>query len=186
LAIDPTLRGRCTQDAILLSIIARLIDSIDELNDQNCFLVDQPVPLSLPGGRYGCTVCLGPGRFPSEFFGGAGSDTLVEDGSVIVTPLVVTPVDRPRRKWKKIADDDRDGATGAPSLLYFKHAILKALLGRDKETGEIWEPHTDEKPLLRDMLSPLSCDQPHDVAIGETVAAAMQIRFSTVFDWDIE
>ena len=60
-----------------------------------------------------------------------------------------------------------------------------ALLGRDASTGEVWEPSVDDRPLLRDMLSPLSCDSPHDVAVGETIATAMQIKFSTVFDWDL-
>lgn len=181
--IDPTKRGRCTQDEILFSVVNRLIVSIKELNDQNCWLSDQPIPITIPGGRHACTVSLGPGRFPAEFFTGGGTETLVEDGSIVVTPLVVNAIDRPRRKWKKIAGGDSENS--APSCLYFKHAILKALLGIDKESEEIWEPQNGDKPLLRDMLSPLSCDAPHDVAVGETVATAMQIKFSTVFDWDL-
>lgn len=183
MAIDPTKRDGCTQDEILLAIVERLINAIGELNDQNCWLADQPIPLSIPGGRFACTVSLGSGRFPNEFFAGGGHDTLVEDGSIVITPLVVNAADRPRRKWRKIVGGD--SACGAPSCLYFKHAILKALLGRDASTGEVWQPNADERPLLRDMLSPLSCDSPHDVAVGDTVATAMQMKFSTVFDWDL-
>lgn len=176
--LNNSLRGRTTQDRILTSIVDRLISEIDELDKSNCWLSDQPIPISIPGGRYAVTVSLGPGRFPSEFFAGGGSDTLVEDGALVITPLVVATSDRPRRKWRKIAGEHRIG--DAPSLLYFKHGILKALLA-DSE----WEPHDGDKPLLRDMLSPLSCDQPHDVPVGETLASAMQMRFSTVFDWDL-
>lgn len=176
--LNNSLRGQTTQDHILTSIVERLISQFDELDESNCWLTDQPIPISIPGGRLAVTVSLGPGRFPAEFFAGGGADTLVEDGSLVITPLVVTPADRPRRKWRKIMGAERAG--DAPSLLYIKHGILKALLA-DPD----WEPDDGDKPLLRDMLSPLSCDDPHDVPVGETVATAMRMRFSIVFDWDL-
>lgn len=172
------MRSRTTQDKILADVVTRLIAEIPELNDQNCWLSDQPVPITIPGGRYAVTVTMGGGRFPHEFWASGGTDTLTEDGSLIVTPLVVSTIDRPRRKWKKISGGD-NSANRVPSLLYFKHAILSALLGGG------WEPAEDGVPLLRDMMAPLSADSPRDVAVGETIAAATQITFSTVFDWDV-
>lgn len=176
--LNLALRSRTHQSDILSSIVARLIDQVDELTEDTCWLTDQPIPVTMPAGRYAVTVSIGGGRFPSEFFTGGGADTLTEDGSVVITPLVVTPADRPRRKWKKLVNGSQPG--DAPTLLYFKHAILQSLLA-DPE----WEPQQGDQPLLRDMLSPIACDPPRDVRVGETVAAAMQMTFSTVFDWSI-
>lgn len=74
--LNNSLRGRTTQDRILASIVGRLIAQIDELDESNCWLTDQPIPVSIPGGRLAVTVSLGPGRFPAEFFAGGGADTL--------------------------------------------------------------------------------------------------------------
>lgn len=177
MSLDNSLRGKTTQERILTSIVDRLIDQIEELDEGNCFLSDQPVPISMPKGRYAVTVSMGPGSFPHEFFGGAGDETVVEDGSVVVTPIVVSTADRPRQKWKKITGATRTGDT--PSVMYFKREILKAMLSPG------WEPHDGDQPLLRDMLSPVSADQPQDVHVGETMGVASQIKFSTVFDWDL-
>lgn len=174
------IRDRCTQDEILISVVKRLIDSIPEfLNDQTCFLSDQPIPLAIIGGRYTVTVSAGSGKFPHEFFTGGGVNTTTEQASIVVTPLVVTPQDRPRRKFRKIVGGDDNSP---PSLLFFKHAILKSLLSPS------WEPKSEdgERLVLRDMLSPVSADDPRDVRVGETVAAAMQIRFATTFDWNLD
>jgi len=173
MSIDPTLRGQTTQDAIFRSVVARLIDQIVDYNDQTCFISDQAIPITLPGGRIGCTVSLGPGRFPAEFFGGGGHDTLTEDGSIVITPILAINLDRPRRAGRKIVDQD-DHTKG---LLYYKQAILRALFAFP------WEPTLVDQPLLRDTLSPISCDDPQDVQIGETNAIAMKMRISTVFDW---
>lgn len=174
---DPTLRGKVNQVDILTSIVERLIDQIDELNENTCWLSDQPIPLTMPGGRYAVTVSMGAGRYMGELFGGGGHDTTGEDGSVVITPLVVSPADRVRRKWKKIAAAENIG--DVPSILYFKTEILKAML------GDGWEPQTVDRFLCRSMISPLSCDAPRDVRVGETMATASQIVFSTVFDWDL-
>lgn len=174
--IDPTKRGRTDQSLILRSIRDRLIEEIDEVSEETCWVSDQPVPVSMPAGRIAITVSMGPGRFPSEFFAGGGSDTLTEDGSIIVCILSVRADDRPRRAWRKIAGTESD----TPSLLRLKRDVLAALLGsRD------WEPHSGDKPLLRDMLSPLSATEPRDVPVGETVAGAVKVTFSTVFDWQL-
>lgn len=172
--LDPTLRGKADQEPILDSIVARLIDQIAEFNDQTCWLTDQSIPMTMPGGRIACTVSPGPGRFPSEFFAGAGHDTLTEDGSIVITPILITNVDRPRRASRRLVEHD-DQTKG---LIYYKKAILAALFAKSD-----WEPHDGKQPLLRDMLSPLRCDAPADVMIGEAQALAMKITISTVFDW---
>jgi len=171
--IDPSLRGQTNQEPILDSIVARLIDQIEDYNDQTCFVSDQAIPITLPGGRIACTVSMGPGRFPSEFFAGGGADTLTEDGSIVITPILAINLDRPRRARRKIVGQD-DQTKG---LLYYKGAILRALF------ASTWEPSAGAQPLLRDMLSPLSCDDPQDVQIGKTMATAFKMRVSTVFDW---
>lgn len=162
---------------ILESIVDRLIASIEELTDDNCFLSDQPVPVTLPGGRYAVTVSMGGGNFPHEYFTGGGIDTLVDDGSVVITAVVATSADRPRRAWKKIGSSEPQ-AGDAPTLLYFKREVLKALLVD-------WEPVHEGASILRDMIAPLGYDGPHDVRVGQMAACAMQMRFSTAFDWDL-
>jgi hypothetical protein len=162
-----------SQADILNAVVDRLIEAIDDFSDANCFLCDQPIPRALPTGRIGCTVSMGGGQFPQEFFAGGGIDTLTESGSVIVTPIVVAKSDRPYRKTRKIVGGKDDSII---NMLSLKQQILAALLGED------WEA-----PLgyLRDMISPISADDPHDVPIGETMATAMQIRFAIVFDWKL-
>jgi hypothetical protein len=174
--VDPSLRGQTLQEPILQAITARLIGQIEDYNDQNCFISDQAIPITLPGGRIACTVSVGSGRFPNEFFAGGGADTLTEDGSIVITPMLVINLDRPRRASRKIVDRD-DQTKG---LLYYKWAILRALFSHP------WEPTRGEQPLLRDMLSPISCDDPQDAKIGETVATVMKMRISTVFDWRLD
>ena len=169
-----TRRDRTTQDVILEAIVERLISTIPELNDQTCWVSDQPIPNTLPQGKFAVTVSMGAGRFPAEFFAGGGSSTVTEDGSVVITIILATTLDRPKRAWRRIVGGS---SANMPSLLSFKLAILKSLL------AGTWEPKADGQPILRDLIAPLSCDDPRDVQIGETIGSAMQMRFSTVFDW---
>lgn len=171
-----SLRSRTTQGPILTSIRDRLIEKIEDYNDQNCFIDDQAIPLTLPGGRIGCSISPGAGRFPTEFFAGGGADTLVEDGSVIVTPILVINLDRPRRSLRRLIGRDPE----TKGMLWYKEAILTALFGDDK-----WEPRDGDIPLCRDMISPVNADAPADVMIGEATAIAMKIVISTPFDWSV-
>ena len=180
--IDNNQRHGANQADIIVSIIKRLIDQIEDLDSQNCFLCDQAIPATHPGGRHCVTVSMGSGNFPHEFFHGGGADTLTEDASVVITPIVISNVDRTSQGIRKILGSKTDHRT--PSLMHFKIAILKALLKDD------WEPTKAvdefiEVPLLRDMLSPLSCDDPHETVVGESPAIAMKLRFATPFDWDL-
>lgn len=177
MTIDPELRSRTTQEKILRSIVARLRDKIERLNDQNCFLSDQAIPVTLPGGRYAVTVSPGAGSFVGQMFAGAGSATITEDGSVIITPIVIVNLDRPRQYGQRLTGDD-DNTWG---IYQWKTAILKALFG----FNDGWEPRDGDQPLLRDQLSPLNSDAPADVIIGKANAVAMKLVVSTAFDWDV-
>lgn len=172
--IDSSLRGSTTQERILLSIAQRLIAQIPVFTDQNCWVSDDPVPLSHPGGNEFCTVSFGSGTFADEFFAGAGDDTLTEMGSIVVAPTVPMTGQRVRRRSRRIANDP----TGQ-HLSNRKRQILTALL------ADGWEPADGEKPLLRDMMSPKSCTAPGEVVIGEAKMLQIQLSFSTVFDWDL-
>lgn len=81
-------RGRTVQPKIVTAVVEGLRAAVPGYNDQNCFESDQPVPAAFFGGRQCCTVSIGAGSFPHEFFAGAGSATLVEDGSLIITPMI--------------------------------------------------------------------------------------------------
>ena len=172
--IDPTLRGQTSQDAILEAITARLIDRIDGYADQNCFISDDPEPSAFPGKDEFCSVSIGDGNFPAEFFTGGGDDTLCEDGSIIIAPTLPTRGGRSYRRHRFIS-----GEHNGKTLLNRKRQILAALFRDD------WEPVVGEKPLLRDMISPLHCTRPFDVKIGEAWMLQMRLTIRTTFDWDL-
>lgn len=172
--IDPTKRGKTDQALILTAIVDRLIAEIEDYNDQNCWESDDPVPDSAPGGYEFCTVSFGGGNFPREFFDGGGHETLTESGSVIIAPTVTLTGDRPRRRRRRLTAD-ADGR----NLMNRKRLILKALFGSQ------WEPADGDKPLLRDLPSPLSCSPASDVQIGEARMLQMRITIATTFDWDL-
>jgi hypothetical protein len=174
MSIDPTKRGATTQDLILTAIVDRLIASISEYNDQNCWETDDPVPLSHPGGYEFCTVSFGGGNFPTEFFAGGGAETLTEAGSVIIAPTVTLTGDRPRRRRRRLTGDS-DGR----NLMNRKRQILVALFGSD------WEPVDGDKPLLRDLPSPIHCSAPAEVHVGESLMLQMRLTVATIFDWDL-
>ncbi|MFG0261525.1 MAG: hypothetical protein ACF788_03965 [Novipirellula sp. JB048] len=173
--IDSSLRGQISQDEILIAIVDRLRDQIDDYNDQNCWESDDPVPISHPGGNELCTVSFGPGQYPAEFFGGGGADTLTEVGSVIIAPTVPLQGDRPRRRSRRIHKDP-DGR----SLLHRKRQILSALFGSE------WEPSLAGQPLLRDMPSPIRCTPPGEVHIGDARMLQIQLSVQTIFDWSLQ
>lgn len=171
--MDPTLRGQTDQILILEAIVDRLIDQIEIYNDQNCWVSDNAVPLTHPGGDEFCTVSFGAGNFPHEFFSGGGQDTLTESGSIIIAPTVHIRGDRPRRRLRAIADND------GKSLLDRKRQILRALF-RDH-----WEPVFEEQPLLRDMISPGLCSAPGEIVVGEARMMQIQLAVDITFDWDL-
>lgn len=173
MSIDPTLRGRCTQDDILLSIRDRLIDQLEWCTDQTCFLSDQPTPETSPSGAPFCTVSMGDGQFPHEFFTGGGADTCTEVASVIVTAINRVKLDRPRRVDRRLLEPDR-------GLVLLKRDILRALLG-----DPVWEPASGTQPLLRDLLAPSRSVGPGEVTIGDAKFLAVQLHFHTPFDWDL-
>ncbi len=178
MTIDPTLRGQADQEHILQSIVERLIDKVERLNDQNCFLADQAIPITHPGGRYVVTVSMGAGSYVGQMFAGAGADTITEDGSVIITVILFNNLDRPRQSIRKIIGRD-DQAAG---LIQWKKQILRALFGFDDR----WEPTLGDQPLLREQIAPLRVDAPADVTVGEARGTAMKIIVSAVFDQKLE
>lgn len=172
--IDPTLRGQSLQDDILEAIVVRLIELIPEYSDQNCFISDDPVPEVHPGGDEFCTVSIGDGNFPGEFFVGGGADTLVEDGSVVIAPTLPTRGGRRYRKERFIS-----GETNGKTLLERKRQILKALF------AEHWEPLKVTKPLLRDQISPIRCTAPGEVHVAQAKMLQLRVIVRTTFDWDL-
>lgn len=171
--MDPTLRGQTDQSDILDAIVARLIDQIPAYSDQNCWVSDHPVPLSHPGGDEFCTVSMGNGRFPHEFFTGGGQETLTEQGSIIIAPTVPMRGDRVRRRYRRIAGDENK------SLLDRKRQILRAMVYNH------YDLVLGEKPLLRDMPAPMQCTAPIEIQVGEAKMLQVQITIETVFDWDL-
>lgn len=173
-SIDSTLRGATTQDLIIAAFVERLRGAISQYTDQNCFASDDPVPLSHAGGDEFCTVSFGDGSFPSEFFEGGGNETLVESGSVIISPSIKLSGDRKGRKSRRLYEDNE-----GKSLINRKRQILVALF------GGTWEPRSGRQPLLRDMPSPRRATAPGEIIVGEAKYTQSRIIVDTVFDWDL-
>lgn len=174
-SLDSSLRGKITQDQILIAVVDRLRDQIEVYNEQNCWESDDPIPLTHPGGSEFCTVSFGGGEFPAEFFSGGGTETLTEAGTIIIAPTVPLQGDRPRRRRRRLIADNQ-----GVSLLTRKQQILRALF------REEWEPADGLQPLLRDLPSPTRCTPPGEVTIGQAQMLQCRIIIQTVFDWDLD
>ena len=179
--VYPHLRSRATQDEILIVIRDRLRSAIQGLNDSNCFVTDQPIPLHLPNGGYCVTVSPGEGSYPAEFYSGGGNATLTEQGSLIVTPMVCMKLDRPFRSEQALLQVDR-------GLLWWKRSILQALLvwNANDFPGAAWEvTASDGRPLVRNQLQPQRASAPADVP-DHSGWLGMQISFGMVWDWNVK
>lgn len=172
--VSQYLRAYSTPDEILAAIVDRLRERVAGYNDQNCWESDQPIPISHPGGGELCTVSMGGGDFPPEFFGGGGADTLTERGLIVVTPIVPVRGDRPYRRSRRVRSDPG-------SVLTRKRQILSALFA-----DPTWEPAVDGRPLLRELMSPGRATDPHDVTTGESRMIAIQISMNVLFDWSLQ
>lgn len=178
MTINPTLRGQSDEEFILQSIVDRLRDKVERLNDQNCFICDQAIPLTHPGGRYLVTVSMGAASYVGQMFAGAGNATIAQDGSVIITVILINHLDRPRQSARRVIGNDDQTA----GLIQWKKQILRALFGFD----DGWEPFHGDQPLLREQMAPLRVDAPADATIGEARGTAMKLIVSVVFDQKLE
>jgi N-formylglutamate amidohydrolase len=57
--VYPHLRSTSHSGRDLIAIRDRLRSAIDVLNDSNCFVTDQPIPMHMPNGAYCVTVAPG-------------------------------------------------------------------------------------------------------------------------------
>jgi hypothetical protein len=197
----PDLRGRCTQDDILLAFADRLREH-PKLNDQNVVISDQPIPTQFPGGGFCVTVSAGDGRFPENMWIGGHHATATEEGSVIIGVYLQIARDRPGRRESSIVGrrhlgNDSTAKPERPSLIPWKRTILKILTVKDwtLTTGahsQTWEPtkrvlNTElniEIPLLREIPRPMHVIGPMDVPSHDSWIG-LQISFSVVWDWDL-
>jgi hypothetical protein len=164
------MRDTTTPVEILESIVGRLRDQVEVLNEATCFVSDQPTPLKLPSGRIACTVAASNGAFPDDMWTGSG--ILTVSRAIVVTPMVQMRLDRPNRGEAKILSD--------AGILQLETAVLKSLL------ADSWEPELDGRPLLRDgTLIPRSIQGPASIHVGEAEMIATQITFMATFDWDL-
>lgn len=179
--IDNSKRRWATQDEVLVAFRDQL-RTLDGLNDQTCFISDQPIPVALPAGGGHCvTIAPGAGTFDQSLFNGGGHSVLNEDSQVIVTILVHSQIDRYPQAERALLAEDRGLITR------WKRAVLRCLLVADPNLGELsqaWEPASGDRPLCRNQIRPLSATAPADVPNwpGWT---GLQITFSASFDWEL-
>lgn len=179
--LDYSKRNTATQADILIAFRDRLITDCPGLTDLSCFISDQPIPNSIPGGGYCVTVSMGDGTFDQQLFLGAGAVTLCEESQIIVTVLSQIVLDRIPQAEKAMLDEDRG------LVANWKRNILRTLLLNDPSAGpesKPWEPAKGDKPLCRNFPRPTHASSPGDVP-GKAGWIGCQITFAVDFDWDL-
>lgn len=179
--LDFSKRSRATQKDILIAFRDRLVEACPGCTDLTCFISDQPIPASIPGGGSCVTVSIGDGVFDQQLFIGGGASTLCEESQIIVTVMSQVVLDRIPQAERALVDDDRG------LLSSWKRGILRALLLADPELGnesKPWEPAKGDRPLCRDQIRPNTASAPADLP-GKLGWIGFQIPFAVSFDWDL-
>lgn len=173
-------RREGTQERLILAIVDRLIQQIPILNDSTCFVSDFEVPDEFPPtGDVFCTVCIGEGNFPDEFFAGGGPVTTTEASTVVVTICARSNLDSTHRREVTLLTHEK------AILTQLKPMILAALTSNEMEDGtrQPWEPQIDGAPVLREPMQPVRATRPAPIS-GESDWYGVSITFRTLMDWD--
>jgi len=171
-------RKYATQMEVLEAIRDRLIEAVPAYTPGNCFILDQPIPVELPIGREACTISPGTGQFVENMFAGSGFNTLTENATTVVTPMVRQVRDKPREAMVALLSQE-DG------LLQRKWDILRALLEADYDLS-IYDQQLDmTRWLLREQLSIRYADPPGFTQVGQYQFMGMSMTFNTPFDWGL-
>lgn len=165
---------RGTLDALLRAVEARLRARVPGLNEGNCFVSDEPLPVQIMH-ELTCTVSTGDGQFDDATFEGGGHQTLTEHLPLIVTILRRSMLDTPDRARTALLQPE------AGLLVHYKPLLLKALLVED---GAAWDPLYNGDRFLRDSLAPVSFKAPRSMQdrAGQSYLS-MQLEFRAYFDW---
>lgn len=180
--------SRTTQDEILLAFRDRLQTHAD-LNDSNCVISDQAVPISMPSGGIFVTVSPGGGRFPDRAWSGGHHATATENGSIIVGIYLPNMADKPGNRHMGLLGR-KSVASPKPtdkrkSIMAWKQIVLSKLLVEDPAKGPgspIWIPTKNGKPILRDCPIPTSSTDALDVP-EHTGWIGLQLTFAVTWDW---
>lgn len=171
-------RKYATQMEVLQTIRDRLIAAVPAYTPANCFILDQPIPLELPIGREACTITPGNGQFVESMFAGSGFNTLTENATTVVTPLV-------RQVRDKVRTADRALLSQEDGLLQRKWEILRALLEDDFDLSIYQATTKNYRWLLREQLSVRYADPPGFTQVGKYQMMGMSMTFNTPFDWGL-
>lgn len=171
-------RKYATQMEVLETIRERLISTVPAYTKANCFILDQPVPPEIPIGREVCTIAPGTGQFVESMFAGSGFNTLTENATTIVTPMVRQVRDNPRQSAVALLSQE-DG------LLQRKWEVLRSLLEDDFDLSIYDMATEDTRWLLREQLSIRYADSPGFTQVGQYQFMGMSMTFNTPFDWGL-
>ena len=171
-------RKYATQMEVLQAIRERLIAQVPAYTPANCFILDQPIPEELPIGREACTITPGNGQFVESMFAGSGFNTLTENATTIITPMV-------RQVRDKVRTSDRALLDLSDGLLQRKWEILRCLLEGDFDLSIYQETTKNYRWLLREQLSIRFADPPGFTQVGKYKMMGMSMTFNTPFDWGL-
>jgi hypothetical protein len=173
-----------TEYDLMQKVVDRLIDKIAAYNSHNCFVCDDVVPLIFPQSDHICTVCIGDSQFDADMFSAGGPEQLVEDTTIIVTPMIRCLYDSPPKS--------REALLGANNGLVriWKPRVLRALVRRDDAECQPmapWIPLVGGEHILRDAFPPVFCSKPTYLADPQNEHIGFigcTFHFAAKFDWD--
>lgn len=160
-------RDKGTFDAILLAVVARLIDQVGGFNAATCYLSLNPDALPMPNpGTIICVVAPTSGAFDEAMFEGGGIEQTNSVSGIIVKIHSPVQLDEVHRDAVFLTDESL-GLIGKVRL------IIKALAD--------WSPTVGADEQTRDPLIP------SDFAFTRNSRSlgACELTFRLSFDWDL-
>lgn len=161
------------QTTVVEAVVTRLIASVNEFGDGNCFLTSEPPedPVAIRQDLF-CTVSPTDSQFDQGVQEGAGIDGTFENAAVIVVVFNAVRLDQTGRDASLLTKSGR-------GLLDLKRGILKALSGHDLKDAA-----GDE--ILVNYMSPLRSEAPRSIKDKDSkFVGDLALLFSTDFQWNL-
>lgn len=154
-------------DTILLAIIARLIDEVDDADEASCYLAIDEQEIAGSADNFVLVVSPMSGQFDDGALDGGGQLVATDYFDFSVTGYSTTMLDQTYQDTKALTD-------ATLGLVQLHRDILQALTAHDLL-------NTDDENVLRDPILPRSYEFGRN---GRGLCFVRQV-FRLSFDWDL-
>lgn len=163
---------KTTQVEVLQAVLARVIETVEGLNQFNAFLSIEPTPPEFPTHKLFATVAPLDGQFDTELLDGGGIHQCLEMTGVVITVYYRTHLDKNEHSENALH-------LTPESLLPMKRKLLKAFTNHDLESNS--------EPILSNLMQPNRSPASSTVRdeSGQKISY-VQLYFSTDFIWDLD